>query len=118
MVDIILFVGILLALLLIIFGSHKNKSTAYLAGFYFILSLISLSSNPVFLVSDNYLHQFSNPYVYPLFYSSGPFLFLYIKKSLAKVNDQALKPWEYLYFLPIILIFINFLLQYLLSSEA
>ena len=82
-----------------------------------IISLISLSRNTVFLSNKSYIYQFLNPYVYPLFYCSGPFLYLYVKKSFANDLEQALKPLEYLYFLPVILVFINFSPQYFLSSE-
>ena len=117
MVDIISFVGILLSLLLIIFIRQENRSNIYLSGFFFIISLISLSRNTVFLSNKSYIYQFLNPYVYPLFYCSGPFLYLYVKKSFANDLEQALKPLEYLYFLPVILVFINFSPQYFLSSE-
>lgn len=116
MVDIISFVGILLALLLITFGSQKNKSKAYLAGFYFLISLTSLSTNSIFLLKNSVIFQYLNPYSYPLYYCSGPFLYLYIKKSLAEEKDRSLKLQEYLYFLPVILVSINFSPQFFLSE--
>jgi AraC-like DNA-binding protein len=41
---------------------------------------------------------------------------LYIKKSLADGDDQKLTWYEYLYFLPVLIVFLNFTPQYFLSS--
>lgn len=116
MSDIISFVGILLSILLLFFIRNDNKSNVFLSGFYFIISLIALSRNSIFLIDNSVLFRYLNPYVYPLFYCSGPFLFLYIKKSLADGDDQKLTWYEYLYFLPVLIVFINFTPQYFLSS--
>lgn len=117
MSDIISFVGILLSILLLFFIRDDNKSNVFLSGFYFIISLIALSRNSIFLIDNSVLFRYLNPYVYPLFYCSGPFLFLYIKKSLADGDDQKLTWYEYLYFLPVLIVFINFTPQYFLSSS-
>ncbi len=117
MSDIISFVGILLSILLLFFIRNDNKSNVFLSGFYFIISLIALSRNSIFLIDNSVLFRYLNPYVYPLFYCSGPFLFLYIKKSLADGDDQKLTWYEYLYFLPVLIVFINFTPQYFLSSS-
>ena len=116
MSDIISFVGILLSILLLFFIRNDNKSNVFLSGFYFIISLIALSRNSIFLIDNSVLFRYLNPYVYPVFYCSGPFLFLYIKKSLADGDDQKLTWYEYLYFLPVLIVFINFTPQYFLSS--
>lgn len=116
MSDIISFVGILLSILLLFFIRDDNKSNVFLSGFYFIISLIALSRNSIFLIDNSVLFRYLNPYVYPVFYCSGPFLFLYIKKSLADGDDQKLTWYEYLYFLPVLIVFINFTPQYFLSS--
>ena len=117
MSDIISFFGILLSILLLFFIRDDNKSNVFLSGFYFIISLIALSRNSIFLIDNSVLFRYLNPYVYPLFYCSGPFLFLYIKKSLADGDDQKLTWYEYLYFLPVLIVFINFTPQYFLSSS-
>ncbi len=117
MSDIISFVGILLSILLLFFIRNDNKSNVFLSGFYFIISLIALSRNSIFLIDNSVLFRYLNPYVYPLFYCSGPFLYLYIKKSLADGDDQNLTWYEYLYFLPILIVFINYTPQYFLSSS-
>lgn len=117
MSDIISFVGILLSILLLFFIRNDNKSNVFLSGFYFIISLIALSRNSIFLIDNSVLFRYLNPYVYPVFYCSGPFLFLYIKKSLADGDDQKLTWYEYLYFLPVLIVFINFTPQYFLSSS-
>ncbi len=116
MSDIISFFGILLSILLLFFIRDDNKSNVFLSGFYFIISLIALSRNSIFLIDNSVLFRYLNPYVYPVFYCSGPFLFLYIKKSLADGDDQKLTWYEYLYFLPVLIVFINFTPQYFLSS--
>ena len=116
MSDIISFFGILLSILLLFFISNDNKSNVFLSGFYFIISLIALSRNSIFLIDNSVLFRYLNPYVYPIFYCSGPFLYLYIKKSLADGDDQKLTWYEYLYFLPVLIVFINFTPQYFLSS--
>ena len=116
MSDIISFVGILLSILLLFFIRNDNKSNVFLSGFYFIISLIALSRNSIFLIDNSVLFRYLNPYVYPLFYCSGPFLYLYIKKSLADGDDQKLTWYEYLYFLPVLIVFLNFTPQYFLSS--
>ena len=117
MSDIISFFGILLSILLLFFIRDDNKSNVFLSGFYFIISLIALSRNSIFLIDNSVLFRYLNPYVYPVFYCSGPFLFLYIKKSLADGDDQKLTWYEYLYFLPVLIVFINFTPQYFLSSS-
>lgn len=116
MSDIISFFGILLSILLLFFIRDDNKSNVFLSGFYFIISLIALSRNSIFLIDNSVLFRYLNPYVYPIFYCSGPFLYLYIKKSLADGDDQKLTWYEYLYFLPVLIVFINFTPQYFLSS--
>ena len=116
MSDIISFVGILLSILLLFFIRNDNKSNVFLSGFYFIISLIALSRNSLFLVDSSLIYRYLNPYVYPIFYCSGPFLYLYIKKSLADGDDQKLAWFEYLYFLPVLIVFINFSPQYFLSK--
>ena len=116
MVDIISFVGILLSIIILVFKKHGRSDLIFLAGFYFTLSLIALSRNLVFLFHYSNSLRYFIPFVYPLLYCSGPFLYLYIKKSLADINDQQIKPHEYLYFLPILLVFINFSPQIFLSK--
>jgi AraC-like DNA-binding protein len=115
-VDIISFVGILLSILLLFFIRNDNKSNVYLSGFYFIISLIALSRNSVFLEDSSIIYKILNPYAYPLFYCAGPFLYLYIKKSFDESGDQKLKTHEYLYFLPVLIVFINFSPQFFLPS--
>ena len=115
--DIISFFGILLSLLLLFFIRNDNKPNIYLSGYFFIISLIALSRNSLFLVDKSLIYQFFNPYVFPLFYCSGPFLYLYIKMSLADPEDQKLKIHEYLYFLPVLIVFVNYSPHYFLSSE-
>lgn len=117
MSDIISFVGILLSILLLFFIRNDNKSNVFLSGFYFIISLIALSRNSIFLIENSVFFRYLNPYVYPIFYCSGPFLYLYIKKSLAAEYEQKLTWFEYLYFLPVLIVFINFIPQYFLSSS-
>ena len=117
MSDIISFVGILLSILLLFFIRNDNKSNVFLSGFYFIISLIALSRNSIFLIENSVFFRYLNPYVYPIFYCSGPFLYLYIKKSLAAEDEQKLTWFEYLYFLPVLIVFINFIPQYFLSSS-
>lgn len=117
MSDIISFFGILLSILLLFFIRNDNKSNVFLSGFYFIISLIALSRNSIFLIDNSVLFRYLNPYVYPIFYCSGPFLYLYIKKSLADGDDQKLTWYEYLYFLPVLIVFINYTPQYFLSSS-
>ena len=116
MSDIISFVGILLSLLLLFFIRNDNKSNIYLSGFYFIISLIALARNSIFLVDNSVIYKFLNPYVYPLFYCSGPFIYLYIKKSLADGDEQKLQFHEYFYFLPVLIVFINFSPQFFQSK--
>jgi len=76
------FTGILLSVILLVFNAGRYKSSRYLGGFFFLISLYALNFH-VFI--DSYPVPVLNLFfVHPdfLFYLTGPFLFWYIRSVL------------------------------------
>ncbi len=74
--------GIILSVILLVFNAGRYKSSRYLGGFFFLISLYALNFH-VFI--DSYPVPILNLFfVHPdfLFYLTGPLLFLYIRSVL------------------------------------
>lgn len=117
MVDFISVFGIFISLLLLIFLKPHNKSNIYLSGYFFSMGTLALLRNSIlYLQNETILHIFL-PGLLPIFITSSPFLYLYIRSSLHPSGFRPVKSWDYLHFLPALLMLFNFLPHYLLSQE-
>ena len=99
MVDFISVFGIFISLLLLIFLKPHNKSNIYLSGYFFSMGTLALLRNSIlYLQNETILHIFL-PGLLPIFITSSPFLYLYIRSSLHPSGFRPVKSWDYLHFL-------------------
>ena len=117
MIDYISFLGILLSIIAIKFIGKKNRHNVFLGAFYFTLSTISFFRNTIFFIKNDFLLTIIAPISIPLFYAAAPLLFLYIKYLFQLQEYQKFKKIEWLHFLPVILVFINFSPQLFISTK-
>ena len=117
MVDFISVIGIFISILLLIFLKPHNKSNIYLSGFFFSMGALALLRNTILYLHNETILQILLPGLLPVFITSAPFLYLYIKNASNPSGFQSLKAVEYLHFLPGVIVLVNFLPHYLLSFE-
>ena len=116
MIDYISFLGIFLSVIVFKYTGNKNRQNIFLAGFFLSLSLISIFRNTVFFVKNPFMVSFLAPISIPFFYSAAPMLFLYVK-NLYQLGGMRFRKIDYFHFFPMILVFLNFLPQLLLTSN-
>ena len=117
MVDFISVIGIFISILLLIFLKPHNKSNIYLSGFFFSMGALALLRNTILYLQNETILQILLPGLLPVFITSAPFLYLYVKNASSPSGYQSLKAVEYLHFLPGVIVLVNFLPHYLLSFE-
>ena len=117
MVDFISVIGIFISILLLIFLKPHNTSNIYLSGFFFSMGALALLRNTILYLHNETILQILLPGLLPVFITSAPFLYLYIKNASNPSGFQSLKAVEYLHFLPGVIVLVNFLPHYLLSFE-
>lgn len=113
MVDFISVFGIFISILLLVFLKPHNKSNLYLSGFFFSMGSLALIRNSILYLQNETILQIFVPGLMPVFISSAPFLYLYIRSCVSPDGFRPLKGIDYLHFLPSIILFINFIPHYL-----
>ncbi len=117
MVDFISVFGIFISILLLIFLKPYNKSNVYLSGYFFSMGSLALLRNSILYLQNETILQVFLPGLLPVFITSAPFLYLYIRSVLDPSGYRSLKGIDYLHFVPSIFLFVNFLPHYLLSYD-
>ncbi len=117
MVDFISVFGIFISILLLIFLKPYNKSNVYLSGYFFSMGSLALLRNSILYLQNETILQVFLPGLLPVFITSAPFLYLYIRSVLDPSGYRSLKGIDYLHFVPSIFLLVNFLPHYLLSYD-
>ena len=113
MVDFISVFGVFISILLLVFLRPHNKSNVYLSGFFFSMGSLALIRNSILYLQNETILQIFVPGLMPVFITSAPFLYLYVRSCVSPEGFRPLKGMDYLHFLPSVIIFINFLPHYL-----
>jgi AraC-like DNA-binding protein len=113
MVDFISVFGIFISILLLVFLKPHNKSNLYLSGFFFSMGSLALIRNSILYLQNETILQIFVPGLMPVFITSAPFLYLYIRSCVSPEGFRPLKGIDYLHFLPSIILFINFIPHYM-----
>jgi len=96
--------GIFLSVILLYFNARNNKSTIYLGGFFFLVSLYELTQYVLFSSNSNFLVAVFFINIGFLAYLIGPMLYWYSRSVLT--DNPSLKRRDLWHFLPMIIFFI------------
>jgi len=100
------YAGFIISFVLVFFLNKTNRANLYLIFFFLINSIhgiahhsIMYSKSPIFIaiLAINFV---------PLFTLSGPFLYLYFRTTINGGNAK-IRPWDFLHFLPALILFLN-----------
>ncbi len=117
MVDFISVFGIFISILLLVFLKPHNKSNIYLSGFFFSMGSMALLRNTILYLKNETILQFFLPSLFPIFVLSAPFLYLYIRSRLSSGGYRSFSKYDFLHFIPSLIVLINFIPHFTLSSE-
>ncbi len=92
---------IILTLISTYFNSNINKAIFYLSGFLIPISIYSLVHYYYFSGESVFILSIINIHFLPLYYLSGPMLFLYVRSTLK--DDSQLSKMDFLHFIPFFL---------------
>jgi len=97
--------GNFLSVILLYFNARNNKSTIYLGGFFFLVSLYELTQYVLFSSNSNFLVAVFFINIGFLAYLIGPMLYWYIRSVLT--DNPRLRRRDLWHFLPMIIFFIT-----------
>ena len=92
---------IILTLISTYFNSNINKAIFYLSGFLIPISIYGLVHYYYFSGESVFILSIINIHFLPLYYLSGPMLFLYVRSTLK--DDSQLSKMDFLHFIPFFL---------------
>lgn len=107
MIPAICLLGFLGAVLLLKFSDKVNPANRYLAYHFFLNALFGISHWATVLADSDVLRAVFTIHYFPLYLLNTPFLYFYVRAVLTE--KIRISGWDYLHFLPFLLIFINIL---------
>lgn len=116
MVDFISVFGIFISILLLVFLKPHNKSNVYLSGFFFSMGSLALIRNSILYLQNETILKIFVPGLMPVFITSAPFLYLYVRSRLSPEGFRPMKRLDYLHFLPSVILLVNLFPHYLQSD--
>lgn len=100
-------------MLLLIFADKVNPANRYLAYHFFLNSLFGLAYWAFVISDSNTLRAVFAIHYFPIFLLNAPFLYFYVRAILTEKIH--IKGWDYLHFLPFVLVLMNVMPYSLLS---
>ena len=107
MIPAICLLGFLGSMLLLIFADKVNPANRYLAYHFFLNSLFGFSHWASILTDSENLRAIFLIHYFPIYLLNTPFLYFYVRAVLTEKIQ--IKGWDYLHFVPFLVILINIL---------
>lgn len=108
--------GIIVSLILVAFNARRYRSTLYLGGFFFLVSLYAFSH---FVIVDSHSTLlYTIFFVHPsfLYYLKGPLLYLYFRSVLTDQTRSQKRDWWHL--LPALIFLVSTIPYFFLPFET
>ena len=107
MIPAICLLGFLGSILLLKFADKVNPANRYLAYHFFLNSLFGISHWATVVSDSDTLRAIFLIHYFPLYLLNTPFLYFYVRAVLT--DKIHIKGWDYLHFVPFLIVFINVL---------
>lgn len=98
--------GFFISFLLLFFLNQSNRANIYLFLFFFINSIYGIAHYSVMYSKSQLLVAIMFTHFVPIFALSGPMLFFYFR-TILHGGEARLKGYDFLHFIPAVLLFIN-----------
>lgn len=107
MIPAICLLGFLGSFLLLYFAGRVNPANRYLAYHFFLNSLFGMAYWAIIISDSDTLRAIFAIHYFPFYLLNTPFLYFYVRALLT--DKIQIKGWDYLIFLPFIVVLINFI---------
>lgn len=107
------YAGFIISFVLIFFLNKTNRANIYLIFFFLINSIYGLAHHSIMYSKSPILIAILFINFIPLFALSGPMIYLYFRSTINGGNAK-IKPWDFIHFLPAMVLLLN-ALPYILT---
>ena len=116
MIPAICLIGFLSSLLLLNYADKVNPANRYLAYHFFLNALFGIAHWASVVSDSDTLRAIFTVHYFPIYLLNTPFLYFYVR---AVLTDRIhIKGWDYIHFLPSVLILFNIIPYSLLSWQG
>jgi AraC-like DNA-binding protein len=100
-------IGFLGSILLLNFADKVNPANRYLAYHFFLNAVFGIAHWSTVISDSNTLRAIFAIHYFPIYLLNTPFLYFYVRAVLTE--KIRIKGWDYLHFIPFVIVFINVL---------